>query len=102
MNAARPEDDSRSHRGLYSIAVAAELVGVGVQTLRLYEAKGIIEPERTSGGTRRYSQADVDTSLRVGVLLAEGINLAGARRIIALEDSNEALSSRIAALTVGA
>lgn len=94
--------EAASTHGVYSIAVAAELVGVGVQTLRLYEAKGIIEPSRTSGGTRRYSQADVDTSLRVGVLLAEGVNLAGARRIIALEDSNETLAARIVALTVGA
>ena len=66
-------------RGLYSIAVAAELSGLGEQTLRLYERKGLLTPARTSGGTRRYSHNDVLLVRRVVELLAEGLNLTGAR-----------------------
>lgn len=92
--AGHPDPD----RGVYSIAVAAELVGVGIQTLRLYEAKGLLEPHRTAGGTRRYSEADLDTLKRVIALSADGINIAGVRRIIQLEDANDALRATIAEL----
>jgi DNA-binding transcriptional MerR regulator len=64
-------------RGVYGISVAAELVGMGVQTLRLYEARGLLEPDRTEGGTRRYSAYDLDRLRRIGDLLDAGLNLAG-------------------------
>lgn len=85
---------NEDRRGLYSIAIAAELVGVGIQTLRLYESKGLVEPARTPGGTRRYSDADVHTIRRVIALTARGVNIAGVRMIIDLEDENEALRLR--------
>jgi Predicted transcriptional regulators len=82
-------------RGVYSIAVASELVGVGVQTLRLYESRGLLAPSRTAGGTRRYSDDDVELLRRVVALLDEGINLAGVRRILQLEAMNSALRREI-------
>ena len=82
-------------RGVYSIAVAAELVGIGEQTLRLYERRGLLTPERTPGGTRRYSHNDLAMLRRVIALLEDGINLAGARRIIELATVNEELNLRI-------
>jgi MerR family transcriptional regulator/heat shock protein HspR len=69
----RPERE----RGVYGISVAAELVGTGAQNLRLYEARGLLEPERTGGGTRRYSAQDLDRLRRIGDLLEAGLNLAG-------------------------
>ncbi len=95
------EDDSTDIdrlRGVYGISVAAELVGTGVQNLRSYEARGLLEPERTSGGTRRYSSADLDRLRRIGDLLAGGLNLAGIRMVLDLEARNEALESRNATL----
>jgi MerR family transcriptional regulator/heat shock protein HspR len=86
-------------RGVYSIAVAAELVGIGEQALRLYERKGLLTPERTAGGTRRYSEDDLAVLRRVIVLLEDGINLAGARRVLELEAANELLTLRVTALT---
>lgn len=93
-------DTARPHRrrGIYSIAVAAELIGIGVPTLRLYEARGVIEPARTDGGTRRYSDEDVDIARRALRLLEEGFNLAAVRRIIELEDANRRLRSALEAL----
>ncbi len=70
---------------LYAISVAAELTGLQPQALRDYENKGLLTPHRTGGGTRRYSQADVDRVHEVSELLATGVNLAGARRIFELE-----------------
>ena len=86
-------------RGVYAIAVAAELSGVGEQTLRLYERKGLLTPARTAGGTRRYSVDDIAVLRRVVALLAEGLNLAGARRVIELETTTEHLRGQIADLT---
>jgi len=91
----QPDRQVGRTQGVYSIAVAAELVGVGIQTLRLYESRGLVDPARSTGGTRRYSDADVDVLRRVVALLAEGINLAGARRIIQLEDDNHVLRAVI-------
>ena len=73
------------NRPLYMISVAAELSGLHPQTLRIYEAKGLITPQRSSGNTRRYSQADIDRLELVGQLTAEGINLAGVLRIMDLQ-----------------
>jgi MerR family transcriptional regulator/heat shock protein HspR len=78
-------------RGLYGISVAAELVGMGVQTLRLYEARGLLEPDRTAGGTRRYSANDLDRLRRIGDLLADGLNLAGIAMVLDLESQNAQL-----------
>ena len=77
-----------SGRGVYGISVAAELVGIGVQNLRLYEARGLLEPERTDGGTRRYSADDLVRLRRISVLLAAGLNLAGIAMVLRLEDEN--------------
>ncbi|MBH0780842.1 MerR family transcriptional regulator [Nocardia bovistercoris] len=73
-------------RAVYAISVAADLSGLAVQTLRLYETHGLITPARSNGGTRRYSGDDVARLLRIATLAAEGINLAGVRRILELED----------------
>jgi DNA-binding transcriptional MerR regulator len=78
-------------RGLYGISVAAELVGMGVQNLRLYEARGLLEPERTSGGTRRYSANDLDRLRRIADLLDAGLNLAGIGMVLDLEGQNARL-----------
>jgi MerR family transcriptional regulator/heat shock protein HspR len=78
-------------RGVYGISVAAELVGMGVQNLRLYEARGLLEPERTDGGTRRYSADDLDRLRRIGDLLAAGLNLTGIDMVLNLEAQNAAL-----------
>lgn len=77
--------------GVYGISVAAELAGSGVQNLRAYEAKGLVTPSRTDGGTRRYSANDVDRLRRIGVLLEAGLNLAGIAMVLSLEDENHAL-----------
>lgn len=78
-------------RGVYGISVAAELVGTGVQNLRAYEARGLLEPERTTGGTRRYSADDLDRLRRIGDLLDAGLNLAGVAMVIELQDENTSL-----------
>ena len=75
-------------RGVYGISVAAELAGTGVQNLRAYEARGLLEPERTEGGTRRYSANDLERLRRIGDLLEAGLNLAGIAMVIALQDQN--------------
>ncbi|MCZ2403693.1 MerR family transcriptional regulator [Paenarthrobacter sp. Z7-10] len=85
-------------RGVYAISVAAELVGTGQQNLRLYERKGLVEPSRTSGGTRKYSDEDLVTLRRVDRLLGEGLNLAGIRMVLRLEAINEKLSKELGEL----
>ena len=70
------------NKPLYMISVAADLAGLHPQTLRIYEAKGLVTPQRTSGNTRMYSQADVDRLELIGTLTDEGINLAGVMRIL--------------------
>jgi DNA-binding transcriptional MerR regulator len=76
---------------VYGISVAAELVGTGVQNLRAYEARGLLEPERTVGGTRRYSANDLDRLRRIGELLEAGLNLAGIAMVMDLQDENNQL-----------
>lgn len=73
------------NRPLYMISVAAELAGVHPQTLRAYEQKGLVTPQRTSGNTRMYSQADIDRLALINELTSEGINLAGVIRILDLQ-----------------
>jgi len=87
-------------RGVYGISVAAELVGLGPQTLRLYEQRGLLEPSRTEGGTRRYSQDDLDRLRRITRLLDDGLNLAGIAVVLGLEQDNarlQAANSRLRA-----
>lgn len=78
-------------RGVFGISVAAELVGMGVQRLRWYEAHGLLAPERTAGGTRRYSQQDLDRLRRIDALLEAGLNLAGIAMVLDLQDENDRL-----------
>jgi hypothetical protein len=79
------------NRGVYGISVAADMVGTGVQNLRLYERKGLLEPRRSSGGTRLYSPYDVERLIRITNLLAEGLNLAGVAMVLDLQDDNTRL-----------
>ncbi len=82
--------------GVYIISVAAELAGVHPQTLRTYERKGLIKPARTSGGTRRYSQRDVDRVRLIQELTqGEGVNLAGVVRILDLQDEIDDLADEL-------
>ena len=80
-------------RGVYGISVAAELVGMGPQTLRLYEHRGLLEPDRTEGGTRRYSEDDLDRLRRIAELLGDGLNLAGIGMVLDLEHDNARLEA---------
>lgn len=89
MSSAKPD------QGVYSIAVAAELTGLGVQRLRLYETRGLLEPERTVGGTRRYSQDDLYRLRRIDELLKAGLNLAGVGMVLRLQDENRCLRHRL-------
>jgi DNA-binding transcriptional MerR regulator len=84
-----PEDDP--NRGVYGISVAAELVGMDPQSLRLYERRQLISPERTPGGTRRYSSEDIERLRRISALLEDGLNLAGIAMVLGLQDENQHL-----------
>ncbi|WP_066897986.1 MerR family transcriptional regulator [Mycolicibacterium houstonense] len=79
---------ARSALGVYGISVAAELSGIGPQTLRLYERIGLLTPSRTAGGTRRYSDDDIERLGRIAELVDQGINLAGIAQILCLQDKN--------------
>lgn len=83
-------------RAVYVISVAAELAGVHPQTLRIYERKGLVDPARTSGGSRRYSDADIEMLQRISDLTDEGLNLAGVKRVLALEAEVAALRDELA------
>ena len=85
-------------RALYIISVAAELAGVHAQTLRIYERKGLIEPRRTQGGSRRYSDRDISLLRRIQELTNDGVSLAGVRRILSLEADLEDAQDRITEL----
>ncbi len=85
---------SGSDHAIYIISVAAELAGVHPQTLRVYERKGLLRPQRTEGNTRRYSQRDIDLLRKIQALTAEGINLAGVVHILQLEAEVERLHTR--------
>ena len=82
-------------RGLYAISVAAELVGTAVQNLRVYERRGLLAPARTEGGTRLYSDVDIERLRRIAVLLDEGLNLAGIAMVLDLEADNARLRRRL-------
>jgi MerR family transcriptional regulator/heat shock protein HspR len=92
------KDDRKpsSDRGVYMISVAAELAGMHPQTLRIYESRGLVEPERTSGGTRRYSDEDVERLRRIQELTTElGMNLAGVEKVFELEQELDRMRDRI-------
>ena len=89
-------DDRARMRAVYIISVAAELAGVHPQTLRIYERKGLLEPARTSGGSRRYSEADIHMLRRIQELTDEGLNLAGVKRVLELETRVAELEARLA------
>ena len=84
-----------SDRAVYVISVAAELAGLHPQTLRIYERKGLVDPARTGGGSRRYSDADIAQLLRIQELTNEGLNLAGVQAVLALEAQVSALQEQL-------
>ncbi len=88
------EQDSGS-RAVYIISVAAELAGVHPQTLRIYERRGLVQPQRTSGNTRRYSEQDIERLQAIQALTESGINLAGVKRIIELQGEIDGLRRRL-------
>ena len=88
------DPDNRT-RAVYVISVAAELAGVHPQTLRIYERKGLLDPARTVGGSRRYSEHDIDQLRRIQDLTTAGLNLEGVRRVLELEAEVERLRSEL-------
>jgi MerR family transcriptional regulator/heat shock protein HspR len=88
----RPDDNDRP---LFMISVAAELAGMHPQTLRLYERRGLVLPQRTAGRTRRYSQHDVERLQRIQELTDLGLNLAGVERVLAMEQQLEVLQRQM-------
>src|SRR6478735_1547238 len=84
--------------GVYGITTAAQLAGMSVQALRLYERKGLLEPTRTAGGTRRYSDTDIARLRRIAILIGDGINLTGIARVLGLEADNADLHADNAGL----
>lgn len=89
-------------QGVYGISVAADLVGMDPQSLRAYERRGLLDPARTDGGTRRYSSDDLARLARIGQLLAAGLNLAGIARVLELETENAQLRAALVELTQAA
>ena len=87
-----------SDRPLFMISVAAELAGMHPQTLRLYERRGLVRPQRTAKNTRRYSERDVERLQRIQELTELGLNLAGVERVLAMEEQLNAMHSQMMAL----
>jgi MerR family transcriptional regulator, heat shock protein HspR len=87
--------DFGEDRALYGMSVAADLTGVHPQMLRAYEAKGLLQPYRTDGGTRRYSQNDIVRIQRITELLASGLNLEGVQQVLRLEVEAQQLRDEI-------
>lgn len=83
---------------VYVISVAAELAGMHPQTLRIYERRGLVEPARTKGGNRRYSEADLELLNRIAELTEQGLNLEGIRRVMELEEQVSRLEREVATL----
>lgn len=102
-----PRDDPRGDRrgdrpaehwrGVFAISVAADMVRMEVQNLRVYERRGLLTPDRTDGGTRLYSQADIEVLHRIRELLAEGLNIAGIAKVLELEERVRRLEARLRA-----
>ena len=89
---------SDAYRGLFSTSVAAELAGLHPQTLRIYEREGLLDPARSAGGTRRYSRRDIEKLAEICALTADGLNLAGIRRVLALQEETRQLQAELARL----
>jgi MerR family transcriptional regulator/heat shock protein HspR len=85
-------------RGLFSISVAAELAGLHPQTLRIYEREGLLDPARSTGGTRRYSRRDIGRLQEICALTADGLNLAGIRRVLEMQEETRRLQAEVARL----
>jgi MerR family transcriptional regulator, heat shock protein HspR len=81
-------------QGVYAISVAADIVGTNIANLRVYERRGLLEPARTEGGTRLYSQADLERLTRIVELLEAGVNLAGIAMVLDLEEDIAELRRR--------
>lgn len=88
-------NDIRPDRGVFSISVTAELTDVAPQMLRVYEQRGLLSPDRTPGGTRRYSGRDVERIREITALLADGLNLAGIDLVLRLQAENQRLLAEI-------
>jgi MerR family transcriptional regulator/heat shock protein HspR len=86
------------HQAVYVISVAAELAGMHPQTLRIYERRGLLTPARTSGGNRRYSDADIARLRRIAELASSGMNLEGIRHVMSLEEEVIRLRQEVAEL----
>lgn len=86
---------SKSMKAVFVISVAAELAGMHPQTLRIYERKGLIDPFRTPGGTRRYSRDDIERLQLIQELTSQGLNLEGVRRVLALQRENRQLKIKV-------
>jgi MerR family transcriptional regulator/heat shock protein HspR len=82
-------------QAVYVISVAAELAGMHPQTLRIYERRGLVNPARTQGGNRRYSDADIERLQRIAELAEQGMNLEGIRRVMELEHENARLRDEL-------
>lgn len=89
---------NKSMKAVFVISVAAELAGMHPQTLRIYERKGLIDPFRTPGGTRRYSRDDIERLQLIQDLTGQGLNLEGVRRVLALQEENRQLKQRVGRL----
>lgn len=87
--------DARSARAVYVISVAAELAGMHPQTLRIYERRGLVQPARTEGGNRRYSDDDIELLRRISELAERGLNLEGIKRVMELEHENARLRAEL-------
>ena len=82
-------------QGVYAISIAAEMVGTSIQNLRVYERRGLVEPSRTGGGSRLYSETDLARLTRILELLEGGLNLAGIAKVLELETENDSLRRRL-------
>ena len=94
MSSFKPGADPMG-RAVYVISVAAELAGVHPQTLRVYERRGVVDPLRTGGGSRRYSERDLERLRRIQDLTAEGLNLEGVRKVLVLEAEVQSLRAEL-------
>jgi MerR family transcriptional regulator/heat shock protein HspR len=91
-------DAAQHDRAVYVISVAAELAGVHPQTLRIYERRGLLDPSRTGGGSRRYSERDIEMLGQIQALTNAGVNLEGVRRVMALQADLERMKEEVARL----
>jgi MerR family transcriptional regulator/heat shock protein HspR len=88
--------------GLFSIAVAAELTGLHPQTLRIYEREGLLDPARSPGGTRRYSTDDIGRLQQIMALTSDGLNIAGVRRVLEMQEETRRLQAEVSRLKAAA